>query len=229
MTEMGGRDRTPEINRRIWELAMSGVTMRRIAVLVGCTRRTVSRKLHYLSARAWEYHTEHGPKTSWAMMDELETFIGARWRQVTVAVVIRAKTREILSISAGPISSTMAKGKAEGWTKDTRVATTEDALGNAALLIQPGAAMTTDGATYYPNAIAKMLPVGVVHQVAHSPVRQGKAFDPLFPINHLFAQMRQDLPRLFRSTWSTTKSMPGLRMHLMLYLAWVNRYPIAEP
>jgi transposase-like protein len=136
MTEMGGRDRTPEINQRIWELAMSGVTMRRIAVLVGCTRRTVSRKLHYLSIRAWAYHAEHGPKTSWAMMDELETFMGARWRQITVAVVIRAKTREILAVSVGPVSSTMDKGKAAGWTKDTRVATSRDAFGNAAPFIK---------------------------------------------------------------------------------------------
>jgi transposase-like protein len=136
MTEMGGRDRTPEINQRIWELAMSGVTMRRIATLVGCTRRTVSRKLHYLSVRAWAYHAEHGPKTGWAMMDELETFMGARWRQITVAVVIRAKTREILSVSVGPVSSTMAKSKAAGWTKDTRVDTSRDAFGNAAPFIK---------------------------------------------------------------------------------------------
>ena len=227
ITEMGGRDRSPEINRQIWELAMSGVTMRRIAVLVGCTRRTVARKLHYLSVRAWAYHVDHGPRTGWAMMDELETFVGARWRQITVAVVIRVKTRELLAIAVGPVSSTMARGKAEGWTKDTRVATVRAALANAAVLIKPGATVTTDGATFYPKAVAEMVP-GAVHRVAHSPVGAGKQVDPLFPINHRFAAMRQDLPRLFRSTWSTTKNLPGLRMHLMLYLAWVNRYPIAD-
>jgi len=49
----------------------------------------------------------------------------------------------------------------------------------------------------------------------------------LFKLNHLFAKIRQDLSRLFRSTWATTKRLEGLYNHLMLYVAWINGYEIA--
>jgi len=51
-------------------------------------------------------------------------------------------------------------------------------------------------------------------------------FDPLFALNHLFATLRQDLSRLGRSTWATTKTLAGLLNHLMLYIAWRNRYDV---
>ncbi|RDS85886.1 hypothetical protein DWU99_01010 [Dyella psychrodurans] len=229
-TDFGGRDRSPHINQHIWDLVVSGVTMRRAAALVGCTRRTVGRKVQHMARRAWKHHTAHGPRTGHAMLDELETYLGARWRQVTVAVVIRASTREILAIAVGPVASTMKAGQAAGWTKDRRVATVRDALDQARPFLKAGAVLTTDGATYYPKAIAEVLPAGVVHRVVHSPVgQQGPVHDPLFPINQTFARMRQDLPRLFRSTWSTSKTLHGLNTHLWLYLARMNRYPVADP
>jgi hypothetical protein len=44
----------------------------------------------------------------------------------------------------------------------------------------------------------------------------------LFSINVLHAKMRQDLPRLRRETWSTSKTISGLEQHLWLYIAWVK-------
>ena len=93
----------------------------------------------------------------------------------------------------------MKKGQAMGWTVDGRPVMLERALGVAALYLYPAASLTTDGKTDYPALVARVAP-GVVHRLVVSPKGQPGAYNPLFPIDHLFAKMRQDLPRLFRST-----------------------------
>lgn len=50
--------------------------------------------------------------------------------------------------------------------------------------------------------------------------------DPLFAINLLHAKIRNDLARFARKTWTTTKSIEGLRKHLWIYVAWTNGYEI---
>ncbi|WP_146120196.1 hypothetical protein [Paraburkholderia sp. BL21I4N1] len=52
------------------------------------------------------------------------------------------------------------------------------------------------------------------------------SFDPLFAINHTFAKMRNDLARLGRKTWTTSKTIDGLRDHLWLWVAWKNGYDL---
>jgi IS1 family transposase len=50
--------------------------------------------------------------------------------------------------------------------------------------------------------------------------------DPLFAINLTFAKMRNDLARLGRKTWTTSKSLQGLERHLWLWVAWTNGYDL---
>ena len=48
--------------------------------------------------------------------------------------------------------------------------------------------------------------------------------DPLFALNVTAAKLRNDLSRLGRKTWVTTKKLERLDAHLALYLAWNNGY-----
>ncbi|TAM40115.1 MAG: hypothetical protein EPN58_11565 [Rhodanobacter sp.] len=203
------------------------MSLRRIAVVAGCSRTTVARKIKMLAERAWAVHVDRCPKTSHAMMDELETFVGARWRQVSVCVVIRAKTQEILGAEAAVKPSSMKKGQAMGWTVDGRPVMVQRVLEAVAPYIQAGGVLTTDGKTDYPAAATLAMP-GVVHRPVQSPKGQPGAYNPLFPIDHLFAKMRQDLPRLFRSTWSQSKDIIWLRRVLWLYVAWNNGYDLSR-
>ena len=50
--------------------------------------------------------------TSYVMMDELETYIHARWAQVSVPVAVRVKTGTILGFDLARLSSNMKKGQA---------------------------------------------------------------------------------------------------------------------
>jgi hypothetical protein len=95
----------------------------------------------------------------------------------------------------------------------------------------------TDGEASYPKWIRQTLP-GVIHTRHHSiketslgrarkrATGEPRETDPLFAINVLFAKARNDLARLGRKTWTTTKSLKGLENHLWLWVAWVNRYSL---
>jgi hypothetical protein len=51
--------------------------------------------------------------------------------------------------------------------------------------------------------------------------------DALFTLNYTAAKLRNDLSRLGRKNWVTTKKISRLQAHLNLYLAWNHRYQIA--
>ena len=69
----------PDLNRRVFELAVSGASMRRMAVLLECAQQTIQDKIEYLAAEAKRLHQEHMENlwlaggTAHVMMDELET------------------------------------------------------------------------------------------------------------------------------------------------------------
>jgi len=203
--------------------------MRRIALLTGCSRPTIQAKIVYLAKEAKRVHQEHmealwqSDGTGHIMMDELETFIHARWRQVSVAVVLRAPTGEVLGFTVSRLSSNMAKGQANGWTTSDRHVHIPHLLGSIQPYLRVGAKITTDGDASYGKWIRRNLP-GTKHLVVHSPKQDPQAFDPLFPINVVHAKMRNDLARLSRKTWTTSKTIDGLRCHLWLWVAWANGY-----
>lgn len=217
----------PELNRRLLELAVSGVSGRRMAQLLGCSRDTVLRKVEHLASQAREHHARRlgEVRTSFVMMDELETFTHARWKQVSVPVVVRPKTGEILAFGVARIPSSMAKGiQFNRWVVNERPQVVPRVLATVAPCLKPGAALATDGDGSYPKWVGRALP-GVRHKRQKTPIGNTD-YDPLFAVNVLFAKMRNDLARLGRKTWTTTKTMEGLENHLWLYVAWVNKYPL---
>ncbi len=212
-------------------MAASGVGLRRISLLLGCAKQTVQDKVSHLAFEAEKAHQKAMEKlakdggTAYIMMDELETFIHAQWAQVSVPVVVRVKTGQILGFGVAKMSSKMKKGQQMGWTNDTRHLVIPRLLDRVLPVLNPlGATIKTDGGTSYGKWVIKYLP-GVVHEVGKSP--NGKdEYDPLFAINHTHAKMRSDLARLGRKSWSTTKSINALVEHLWLWMAWTNRYPL---
>ncbi len=230
----------PDLNRRVFEFAVSGASMRRMAQLLGCSKRTVQRKIEHLAKQAQAAHLEHLSvlRTSFVMMDELETFIHARYKQVSVPMVVRVKTGEILAFEVGRMPSKMKQGvEGNAWVHDDRPRCVPAVLASVAPLLKEHATIATDGATSYPKWVQRAMP-GVQHLVAQSPKEtnlgrsrkkasgEPRERDPLFAINLTFAKMRNDLARLGRKTWTTSKSIEGLRNHLWLYVAWVNGYKL---
>jgi transposase-like protein len=221
----------PELNRKIFELAVSGASVRRMAILLGCSRDTVLRKVEYLAGEAKKQHakamtqlaTDGG--TGYAMMDELETYIHARWAQVSVPIAVRVKTGTILGFDIARLSSNMKKGQLMGWNQSTRHLAVPRLLKKIAPMLKSGATLATDGDSSYGKWVATHLP-GMKHSTLHSPKKQAGSFDPLHAINVVHAKMRNDLARLGRKTWMTTKTAKALSDHLWLWVAWTNGYQI---
>ena len=91
-----------------------------------------------------------------------------------------------------------------------------------------------DGNVMYPGWIRAQFPTAPpFYQVTidqavglkkKTPIGQPKPLDELFTINNTFAKMRNDMNRLSRTTWNTTKKEIGLETHIWLYVAWNNGY-----
>ncbi|UJJ57595.1 hypothetical protein [Rhodanobacter denitrificans] len=194
-----------------------------MAMVLGCSRRTVDRKVLHLAKEAQKCHAKHlqSLETAYVMFDELETFIHARWAQVSVPVVVRVKTGEVLAFGVAKLSSSMPKGQARGWNVDTRAQVVPRVLKSVAGVLKPSARLATDGDASYPKWMGLALP-GVQHK--RTVAVKGPGYDPLFAINVAFAKMRNDLARLGRKTWTTTKTIRGLENHLWLWVAWTNGY-----
>lgn len=232
------RERRPDVNDMVFRLLCSGVTIRRTARLVGVHRDTVMHKMSRMADRARAIHDENldsgGIRTSLVQFDELQTFEHTQLKPVSVAVAIRAKTGEIIGIDVAMMSpsGTIARRARERYPhwRDARQGARESVFRSIAKCAKPGAVIRTDACDHYPPIAGRLVPSATVEPHmspgnGENPAAAG--LNPMFKLDHLFATLRQDLSRLGRSTWATTKTLAGLYNHLMLYLAWRNAYTVA--
>lgn len=223
------RQHRPDLNRRIFELAVSGVSMRRMVLILECSKRTIDRKIHYLAEEAQRLHQSHlaTVQTSYVMLDELITYLHARPKRLSVAVVVRVKTGEVLDFTVSRLPATAEFLARYNWQADDTPKNIPLMLGRLVPLLKAGATIASDAHPSYPKWIQRALPK-VRHQKVKSLVsklaQKSDERDPLFAINLTFAKMRNDLARLGRKTWTTTKSIKGLENHLWLWVAWTNGY-----
>lgn len=144
-------------------------------------------------------------------------------------MVIRPATGEVLGFTVCRLA---AKGEAQqryGWWKDDRGERIPRLLRDLAPALKPGAVVSSDAEPSYGKWIRQNLP-GHPHRPVKALVsklaQKSHERDPLFAINLTFAKLRNDLARLGRKTWTTTKTIEGLERHLWLWVAWNNRYEL---
>ena len=225
----------PSINIPLFKLLVSGVSLRRASEILNVDYHTVVFHFDYLAEQAKDLHREHLRKiqTSFIQVDELETFLHARAKVLSVPMAVRFKTGEILGF-------TVAKMPAKGhladiginhykWFVDERPAKFQAMLASIKDCLKPAITIKSDAKGAYKTWIANVIPQAqVIQKVGNKKLPAGspKPFDDLFAINNTFARMRHDMNRLARKTWSTTKSISGLEKHIWLYVAWNNKYKI---
>ncbi|MEO7067387.1 MAG: hypothetical protein ABI114_10800 [Rhodanobacter sp.] len=216
----------PDLNKKVFEMAVSGVTMRRMATLLGCSPRTIDRKVKHLVGEAKRCHAIRlaSIQSSYVMMDELETFVHSKYKQLSVPVVVRVKTGEVLGfgVARKPCNKPYYATK-YSWTLDERSVVTMAVFTSIAPSLKANASIVTDAKPAYITWVNTALPSA--KHVPYVPVK-GPGYDPLFAINVAFAKMRNDLARLGRKTWTTTKTIPALENHLWLWVAWTNKYEL---
>jgi len=226
------------LNDAVFHLYASGMTQRRMALVLKANRKTIVRKFRYLALLCRKQHRrviKRGElQTSHVQFDEMQTFEHTKLKPVTIAVAVRAKTGEIVDMRAAPIPyqgplAPLAFRKYGPRPSRAKEAATR-CLKKVRACSKPTLTLTTDSHPAYPSWIQKLLPHATHRQtLRRMPERKTdrkNKDDALFTLNYTCAKVRNDLSRMARKTWVTTKRIARLQAHLNLYLAWVNRYQI---
>ena len=232
------RQHRPDLNDRVFRLYVSGITQRRMAIVLGVNRKTVVRKFVFLAKLARSHHDQRIARgtllTGSAQFDEMQTFEHTRLKPVTIAIAVRAKTGEVIDATAAPISyrgplAAIAFRK-YGPRRDRSRFAIAKTLRRLSDCARPQLVVTTDRHPAYPQALRSRIPYAFHHATSRIPKtktdRKNKN-DALFTLNYTAAKLRNDLSRLGRKNWVTTKKISRLQAHLDLYLAWNHRYKIA--
>ncbi|MGZ3687309.1 MAG: transposase [Bdellovibrionota bacterium] len=236
------RDKKPYLNQEIFRWYASGTTQRRLAIVLGVARSTVARKFRKIAAAAQEYHCQklfNGElKSNYIQFDEMMSYEHTKYKQVSIVLAVRVKTGEILDVEVEPIrcrgslSKTLpAKFSYWGTQPKTAVGAVLSNLAKYCVRNLSACTIETDDSRFYLNTVKRFLP-GATHsripgrgkkKSVPSPKKQPKT---LFVLNYVCAKIRNDLSRMARRTWVTTKDWTKLRDHLYVYIAWNNGYQL---
>ena len=224
------RQRKPYLNNRIAEQLTRGTSERSCARLLHINRKTVTRRIKPfgLHARRELEKMRRLAKDTEVQFDDMETFEHTKCKPLSIAMCVSAHDRKILSVH---VSKMPAKGhlaeisrrkygpredrRKEGWE---RMFTEIQHLKISKI--------SSDFNPHYPKYPKRFFQdaVYVRHYgrkgcvTGQGEMKEG-GMDPLFAFNHTAAMVRDNIKRLSRRTWCTTKDPDRLQDFLSLY-AW---------
>lgn len=227
-----------KLNPRILELLCSGNSQRRIALLLNINRKTVARKLVFLAKQARIQNQrvlkDHN-RVERIQFDDLETIEHTKLKPLSITIAVEDKSRFILGarVSQMPAKGLLAKKsrKKYGKRRDDRKLEREKLFKSIQFKVFDYAEITSDEQPHYPNSVKKFFP-----KAFHKTVKgqrgaltgQGElkkvGFDPLFSLNHTCAMFRDNIKRLARKTWCTTKDKNRLQDVVDLYIYYHNNF-----
>ena len=222
------------VNYLLKQLLASCISLRRAALILGVTRRTVARKLIYLGNLCQRKQSDflklyHG-KINSIQFDELQTIEHTKCKPLSIAVAVCAEHRKILGVE---VSSMPATGRLAaisrrkyGYRPDHRRKGLKRLFESISKTLASDVTIGSDEHPFYASLIKHYFPQAIYHQsesVRSVVTGQGelkkKARDPLFSINHTLAMFRANINRLIRKTWCTTKDSARLMDHLAIYVS----------
>ena len=236
------RLKKPKLNLSLLGPFISKVTQRQAARVLGCSRRTVAHRLRLLGEHCRSFHRWRLSQTPRMLgfskvfqLDELETFEHSRrLAPVTMPVLIERSSYFILDLETAPLPCRGGLSKADRLCKEER----EQALGRrrsgsreavercfdtlSNLLTRSAVArVQTDRKTAYIPILERRFGGRLAHQ-RYSSKEKRDYKNPLFPINHTLAMMRDGISRLVRRTWAASKMRERLELHAWIWAVWRN-------
>jgi transposase-like protein len=164
-------------------------------------------------------------------LDEAESFEAHRvLAPLTVPVLLERETRLVLSTSVGTLPARVPRKSARFRRLPAEIRARSNrssvVVGRclAALLrvAAPGSLLVTDRKPAYRALLRRLDPRGTIAHGTVSSKAPRTQRNPLFPVNHTLAMMRDGLSRLRRRTWCHAKKRLRLWCHLGIYFAWKN-------
>ncbi len=230
------RQKRRRINETVRFCLASNMCPRDIADLVGVNVKTVAARLIWLGERARKKHQKRlqtfvaaqGPIKS-VQFDDLVTFEHTKCKPLTVPMAVIDNLRIPLGfrVASIPAFGPLAKIARERYGKrnDHSIEQRQALFAELQTYLADDVHFKIDGHKHYPALIKAFFPGGSysVHLSDRgSVVGQGELkktrFDPLFVINHSFANVRAKVNRLNRRTWCTTKLPERLADHIDIYI-----------
>jgi hypothetical protein len=220
------------LDQPVFRILAGGVSQRKCAEFLGIHRDTVARKLVRLARFAAAQEVPGAAKvfeeTTTAVFDEMETFEHTKMKPISITVAVTEKTRLIV---ATKVASMPAKGllaersrRKYGRRRDDRRGANKAVLKTVKMRLGGISLVKSDECPRYPVVVRSVLP-GIEHKtfkgrrgcvVGQGELKRG-GFDPLFSLNHSCAMIRDNVKRLSRRTWCTTKRPDRLQALLELY------------
>ena len=230
------KDQKSRVNTPLLRLLCSGVSQRRCAKVLFINQKTVARKIRKLARACREYN--HSFKSTSLpvqsfLFDEMETFEHSKCKPLSIGVSVEYESRRILSmkVASMPAKGLLAKKarKKYGYRKDDRRKAISALLEEIKVSSISRPEIRSDMNPRYDRLVSQVFPKGWYHQykgrrgcvVGQGELKRG-GYDPLFYLNHTCAMIRDNLKRLSRRTWCTTKKKAGLIDLLDIYQYYHN-------
>ena len=213
------------------------MSQRGCAEVIGVDPKTIARRVTRFGKCARAQVSLFGaktPKIERVVFDEMESFEHTKLKPLTIALAVEQESRRILNLQVGRIA---AKGhlaelsrKKYGKRRCERKKTLKALFTQLSKILTPQALIKSDQSHHYPLVLKKHLP----H--AHHKTYKGRksaiigqgemkkgGFDPLFSLNQTAAMIRDNLKRMARRTWCTTKCVERLQDLLYMYAFYHNQ------
>jgi hypothetical protein len=208
------------------------MAQRQAARFLNCSKNTVDKKLLWLATYASQLEKRAAPEV--LFIDEMESIEHTKLKPLAIPIAVGSDYR-IYAMTVGRIN---AKGllaarsrKKYGLRKDEK----SEALHRCFSILKSGFLnspkfIRTDRSPFYKILVKRYFP-NSQHETYSSRelIRkkkemvflslEKKVFDPLFPLNQRCAKLRQDIKRLSRRSWCTTKLPERLEKSLSIYIA----------
>ena len=226
------------LNHTIFKLLSSSVSMRRIAKILLIDKKTVQRKVEFLNQKALLKQKQLLAHTTVTHLqfDDLITLEHTKLKPVSISLAVDVNTRLILGAQSSQIPAFGHLAQLSRQKYGSRISGHKQGLKQLFESIQgcvdSHARVDSDEHNLYPEVVRSYLP-----QAQHYRFKGGRACvvgqgelkklrrDPLFCINHTCGMLRDNLKRLARKTWCTTKKIEMLQKHLNIYI-WYHNYEI---
>jgi hypothetical protein len=213
--------------------------MRRFSRLFDVSRTTVKRKVEFLASQArlnqkkWLDSLEL-PYNN-VQFDDLETFEHTKCKPVTVTLFVESKNLKILGYSVAKIGAKghLAKlSRAKYGIRENNIREKREVLFNEMKpYIAKNAVIGSDRHPHYSKSLKRHFPdcnhknfKGVRGCITGQGELKKVGYDPLFAINQTFAMLRDNLKRLSRRTWCTTKKIEALDDQIAIYIDFHNQF-----
>ena len=236
------RLKKPQLNHTLFAPFVSKVTHRQAARVEGCSRKTVAHRLKLLGDHCREFHFSRLDRSRGErgiagvfQLDELETFEHSRrLAPVTMPVLIERSSYFVVDVKAAPLpcrgglseedkKRKAAREKVGGVRRSGSKKAVTECFQRLAEFHDPSRAVEvqTDQKSTYGPILRRTFGTRLAHKRYSSRDRRDYK-NPLFPINHTLAMMRDGISRLVRRTWAASKLRDRLERHAWIWIAWRN-------